>query len=106
MITDETAEKAVMYLASTAKQLGEVCGNVELQAHMMKTHRAMAFLEATGTVAEKEHTAWTVSPVMEAIKEHADAITERETIRALRKAAELKIEIWRTQSASNRARMI
>ena len=106
MITDAYAEKALEYLNSTARQYGEVCGLVELQAHNIKIYRSMAFLEATGTVAEREANAWVGQQVKDAVETHSNAVTEKMEIITKRKAAELTIEVWRTQSASNRVKML
>jgi len=106
MITDAYAEKALEYLNGTAKQYGEVCGLTELQAHNIKIYRSLGFLEATGTVAERESTAWVSQLVKDAVEAHSNAVAEKMEILTKRKAAELTIEVWRTQSASNRARMI
>ena len=106
MITDAYAEKALEYLNGTSKQYGEICGLVELQAHNIKIYRSLAFLEASGTVAEREATSWTSQSVRTAVEAHQNAIAEKMEIMTKRKAAELTIEVWRTQSASNRAKMI
>ena len=106
MIKESRVESALEYLRDTAKQYGEICGLVELQAHNIKIHRSVAFLEASGTVAEREATAWRHFNVRDAVDAHANAVAEKLEIMTRRKAAELTIEVWRTQSASNRARMI
>ena len=106
MITDAYAEKALEYLNGTAKQYGEICGLVELQAHNIKIYRSLVFLESSGTVAEREASAWVDHKVRDAVDNHANAVAEKMEILTKRKAAELTIEVWRTQSASNRARMI
>ena len=106
MITDNQAEKALMYLRDSAGQYGEVCGLVELRSHNIKMYRSMAFLEASGTVGEREAKGHTDQRTIDAVKEHQNAIVEKMTIMTKRKAAELQIEVWRTQSASNRAKMI
>jgi len=106
MITDERAEAAVEYLRDSAKQYGEICGLVELRAHNIKIYRSLAFLESSGPVAEREATAWTNHKVRDAVDEHSNAVAEKMEIMTKRKAAELTIEVWRTQSASNRARML
>ena len=106
MIKEDKVEAAVLYLRDSAKQYGEICGLVELRAHNIKIYRSVAFLEATGTVGEREARAWTNPNVRIAVDEHANAVGEKIEIMTLRKAAELSIEVWRTQSASNRARMI
>ena len=106
MITDAYAEKALEYLNSTSGQYGEVCGLVELQAHNIKIYRSLAFLESTGTVAEREAHAWVDQRVKDAVEAHSNAVAEKMQIMTKRKAGELAIEVWRTQSASNRVKML
>ena len=106
MISESKVEKALEYLRDSAKQYGEICGLVELKAHNIKIYRSMAFLEATGTVAEREAIAWVSQQVKDAVEEHAEAVTEQKTIYTTRKAAELTCEIWRSQNASSRAKVM
>ena len=106
MITEDKVESALEYLRDSAKQYGEICGLVELKAHNIKIYRSMAFLEATGTVAEREAIAWVNPQVKAAVTEHAEAVAEKNTIYTTRKAAELTCEIWRSQNASSRARVM
>ena len=106
MISDKRVEDALEYQIRTAKHYGEICGLVELRAHNIKTFRALAFLETEGTVAERDAVAQTDTRVKNAITEYQNAVAERMEIRTLLKAGELAIEVWRTQSASNRAKML
>ena len=106
MISESKVEKALEYLRDSAKQYGEICGLVELKAHNIKIYRSMAFLEATGTVAERESKAWMNQQVRDAVDSHAEAVAEKNTIYTTRKAAELTCEIWRSQNASSRAKVM
>lgn len=106
MITNDRAEEAVHYLDKTARQYGEVCGLVELQYHNIKIYRALGFLESEGTVGERESRAWIRDDVKAAVEAHSNAVGEKMAIMTRRKAAELTIEVWRTQSASNRVKML
>ena len=102
MVTDITVEKSLEYLASTDRQLGEVHGRVEGINHHIKTAKAVAFLEASGTVGERQAHADCNPDVVALINEYENVVGERETIRTTRKRAELTIEVWRTQQASSR----
>ena len=105
MISEQKVEAALDYLNKSSQLYGEVCGLVELRAHNIKIYRSMAFLEAAGTVAEREAKAWVIPTVRTAVDEHADAVAERWTIQTKRKAAELTCEIWRSQNATSRAKV-
>ena len=102
MINDTEIESALAFLRDSAKPYGDACGQVELRAHNIKVYRAMAFLGSEGTMAEKEQQAWLDPKVRDAIHEHADAMTTKQTLLTQRKAAELKIEVWRSQQATAR----
>jgi len=106
MISEQKVEAALEYLRDSAKQYGEICGLVELRAHNIKIYRSMAFLEASGTVAEREALAWVNPDVKAAVEGHAEAVTEKNTIYTTRKAAELVCEVWRSQNASSRAKIM
>jgi macrodomain Ter protein organizer (MatP/YcbG family) len=69
-------------------------------------YKSLAFLEATGTVAEREATANVDERVKDAVEAHRDAVVEKMTIMTRRKAMELKIEVWRTQQSTNRTKML
>ena len=105
-ISESKVESALEYLRDSAKQYGEVCGLVELRAHNIKIYRSMAFLESEGTIAEREARAWVRPEVKTAVEEHSNAVAEKNTIYTTRKAAELTCEIWRSQNATSRARVI
>ena len=106
MISEQKVESALEYLRDSAKQYGEVVGLVELKSHNIKIFRAMAFLEAEGTVAERDAIAWTNHNVRAAVDDHAEAVTEKNTIYTTRAAASLTIDVWRSQNASSRAKII
>ena len=102
MITDEAVESAVHFYAANAERAGELRGAIEAQKHRAKVMAATVFLDATGTVAERERIADTNQSVVEAMEAHHNAVADYETLRTQLKAAELRIEVWRSQQASSR----
>ena len=106
MITEIQVENALKYLHESAGTYGEVCGLVELQSHNIKMYKSIAFLEASGTVGERDAIANTDQRVKDAVEAYKDAMTEKMTIMTRRKAMELKIEVWRSQSATSRTKML
>lgn len=106
MINEERVEKAVEYLRDTAEEYGQLCGQVELYAHLIKQHKAGAFLDVTGTVAEREAKSHQFDTVKESAESHSNAVAEKMTLMAKRKAAELTIDVWRSQNASSRAKTL
>ena len=74
-------------------------------AHNIKMYKSMAFLESNGTVAEREATANIDPRVKDAVEAHRDAVTDKMTIMT-RQAMSLKIEVWRSQNATKRTKML
>jgi hypothetical protein len=106
LIHDQQVEAALESLNSTADQLGEAWGRVCAQEHLIKQYRARAFIAASGPVAQRDAIARLDKHVLQAQKDYAEAQAEYRTLLAQREHQKLTIEVWRTQSASNRAQML
>ena len=102
MITDEQVEKALDYIRDNAKLIGQLRGQKSYLEHLIKVTKSQKFLACDGTVAERDAIANAAPEVLAHIEELRDCVTELETILALFKGAELKIEVWRTQNANLR----
>lgn len=102
MISDERAEKAVEYIRDHADEIGQLRGQKAYLEHHAKVILATEFLHATGTVAERDHTARASQAYLEAVQDIKDCVTELETVLTHFKAAELTVEVWRTQAANQR----
>ncbi len=102
IVTEQQVEQALRYLAETDEEYGRAYGRVEGAHNQHKAIKAVAFLEATGTVAEREAKSLTADTVKAAANAYENAVAERETIRAKRKRAELIVEVYRTVSANQR----
>jgi hypothetical protein len=102
MITDSKVEEAIGVIAKNADLIGQLRGNKAFLEHRIKIERGQRFLDASGTVAERESIAWTDTAVYALCTEYRDTVTELETILTKFKAAELTTEVWRTQAANSR----
>jgi hypothetical protein len=102
VITDDKVEEALGVIAKNAELVGQLRGQKEYLAHRIKIERGQRFLDASGTVGEREAWAWTHRQVKELCDEYRDCVTELETIATKFKAAELTVEVWRTQQANSR----
>ena len=102
MISDDRVEGAVEYIRDNGGLVGQLRGQKAMLEHRIKIERSQRFLEAEGTVAEREAIAWTDPAVYELCNEYRDCVTELETIATRFKSAELLIEVWRTQNANQR----
>lgn len=102
MIPDSEVERAVTYYRDNADRRGQLKGMVEYLGHAIKVVLGQAFLNAEGTVAEREAISRQDPEYLKKVDELKDAVTELQTLETLLKAAELKISIWQTQSANSR----
>jgi len=102
MITDAKVEEAVGVIAKNADLIGSLRGQKAYLEHRIKIERSQRFLDATGTVGERDAWAWTDSAVKAVCDEYRDCVTELETLATKFKAAELTVEVWRTQAANSR----
>ncbi len=104
MITEERAEAAVEYLRDTSELYGQTCGRQALAEMNLKRVKALQMIEAPpGSVADRESFAYASKPYADAMEELQNATMERETVRARRQAAELTIEVWRSQYSARKA---
>ena len=101
-IDDSRVEKAVQFIRDNADLIGQLRGHKSLLDHKIKIERSQRFLDADGTVGEREAWAWTDTAVFALVNELRDCITEMDTVATRFKAAELLIEVWRTQQANTR----
>ncbi len=102
MISDERIEKAINYVAKNADLIGQLKGQKAYLEHRIKIERSERYLDAEGTINEREAIAWTDPSVARVCEEYRDCLTELHTIETYFKAAELRIEVWRTQNANAR----
>lgn len=104
MKTEEQAEKAVDYLRDTAKQYGQMCGRMAYASSNLRRVKALQMLSAPpGSVADREATAYASADYLAAMEEERDATAEKETLRAMRDAAEFSFELWRSQNSARKA---
>ncbi len=97
MISEQRVENAVEFIRDNADRLGELVGHCKGLEHQRKVAKAHAFLQTQGTVVERESKAY-ASPEFKAITEDIeDAWAAKTTLETKLKAAELTIDVWRSQ---------
>ena len=74
----------------------------EAQKERIKLIKAKAFLEAEGTVAERNAVADSHPDTEQAINDYQNTIADFKLLEARRKRCETEIEVWRTVEASRR----
>jgi hypothetical protein len=107
MVTEERAEKAVDYLRDTAKQYGQMCGRMAYATSNLRRVKALQMIQAPpGSVADREAFAYASDAYKDAMEEEQNATADRETLRAMRDAAEFTFELWRSQNSARKAGVV
>lgn len=108
MIKDEEAEAAAEYIRDSAPTLAESKANRVYLEQFRKSKKAMLMMEAKAsmvksTVDQREAYAYAHEEYLLNLEGLRGAVEMEEKIKWKMKAAELTIEIWRTEQANLRA---
>ena len=98
----EAAEAAHNELAESDDEYGRLSAYVKMAPHYIKLIKAKEFLNATGTVAEKEATSYASIEYVSYIEELESQMLEFEILEAKRASWQREVELWRTISANQR----
>jgi len=107
IVSDAEVEKALDWLRDNADAIGEA-KRLAVKHDKMLNHikaTAMGFHKDL-PVSAQEREAYASAAYLQAIEGAADFAGEYEKLKALREAAALKIEVWRSASANYRAMKI
>lgn len=106
MITDQRAESAVMYIRNKASEYAKAKAERIQIEEFRKTLKARlmqkAQLEGAKTSAEQEREAYAATDYEKLLDGLKVAVETEEKIRWEMVAAQLTVEVWRTQSANAR----
>ena len=103
MISEERVERAVEFIRDHSEELGRLIGACKGLEQRRKAVHGQAFLEAQGTVAEREARAYSSDIFKACAEEIQNAWADKETLAIKLKAAEITIDVWRSQnSVANR----
>ena len=97
MISEKRVEMAVEFIRDHAERLGQLVGHCKALEQTRKVVRGQEFLNAKGTVAEREAVAESSMPFKDVVNDIQNAWAEKSTLEIQIKAAELTIEVWRSQ---------
>ena len=104
IVTEAEVEAALDWLRDNAAAIGKAAERSRGAANMIKHVEALCFKMSEGKSAEaRKADARTTDRYVDAITEDAIAYGEHERMKALREAAAMKIEVWRTQSSNFRS---
>jgi len=102
-VTDDQTQLALDYLRDSAEPFAEWKANMKWLEHRRKVVRAVAVLEQkAGSHAANLAIADASIEYSDVLGEYKDAVYHFTLIESRRKAAELKIEVWRSLNANNR----
>jgi hypothetical protein len=102
-ITDAQAESAVDYLRDTSEQYGKACGRLAYLEGNLRRVKALEMLQTKGSLGDREAQAYASEAYKDALEQLENATADRETIRAMRDAAQCRFEQWRTQTSARKA---
>ena len=103
MITDSDIEKAVEWLISNASKAAQAKANRIYLEEYRKVVKAQCMKASEeSAIGAKEADAYSDPKYIHHLTVMQDAIEEDEKLTFLRKAAEAKLEAWRTMCSNNR----
>jgi len=102
MISEAQLEESLEYLSGSDVLFAQSKALMEGLKHQEKAILAAAFLESSGTVAEREANS-RINPVFtQWRKDYENSILEYHTMAAKRSTHVMKVEVWRSLNASRR----
>ncbi len=102
IVTEDEVHSALEYLRNSAFALGKAAERERKAEYAIKTREAFGYQMADGASDLRKAKARTSDEYQEALTEHAVAFGELRKLYALREAASLVIDVWRSQEASLR----
>jgi hypothetical protein len=96
--------EAINYMIKNAKAYAQAKAEVTYLEEFRKSKKAMLFSSAIGnTVADRENQAYSHPDYLAVLDGLKAAVEEAERLRWMLVAAQARIDVWRSQEASNRA---
>lgn len=103
MISDDQAEKAADWIRDNAANIADAKSDRAYKEECLRVVRSEVFLSVSdGSVALKEAEALASPEYKKALQEYREAVRNESFLFTNLKAAEMKIEVWRSQSANLR----
>ena len=102
LVSEDRMEKALMYLAETDEPAALARAKAERLKVYGKTAKAYGFLDATGTVAEREAISVTTKPYLKWLEDLESAIMDSEQYSNKRSTEAGIREVWRSLNANRR----
>lgn len=97
-----SVEAALQFMRLNAKELAQAKAQRIYLEQFRKTQKALLIQKATGTIQEKDSYAYAHEDYIEVLEGLKVAVEQEEYIRWKMIAAQCFVDVWRSQSASNR----
>ena len=101
-ISQDRMESAMMFLAETDIPAAKAKGRVKALDQYGRTVKAFGFLEATGTVAEREAKSYASDKWKQHVDNVEQAVIDAEALENQRASAMGVRDVWRTLQANRR----
>jgi hypothetical protein len=96
--------EAINFMIKNAEAYAKAKAEVTYLEEFRKSKKAILFGSATGnTIADKENKAYAHPEYQELLKGLQEAVEKAEALKWMLVAAQARIDVWRSQEASNRA---
>lgn len=102
MISDDRAQKALVYLAETDEPCAEAKAHAERMEFKAKAIRHALFLHSVGTVAERQAKAETDDAYEDAMDAYLKAVAVYSHMMNKRATEHIVLDTWRTIQANRR----
>lgn len=103
---EKQVERALRYLEESEEAYARAMARREAMETATKVARDVAFLESSGTVAERQAAAGCSPGFREAVEAYEGAYTDAELLKAKRQRAILTLEVWRSLNSNRRAGIV
>lgn len=95
--------EAILFMIKNAEAYAKAKANVTYLEQFRKSKKAIIFQNALGnTIADKESFAYSHPEYLEVLDGLREAVEEAERLKWMLVAAQARIDVWRSQEASNR----
>ena len=96
--------EAINFMIKNAEAYAKAKAEVTYLEEFRKSKKAILFGSAVGnTIADKENKAYAHPEYQELLKGLQEAVEKAESLKWMLVAAQARIDVWRSQEASNRA---
>jgi hypothetical protein len=100
--TEDRVKKALTYLAETDEEHAHAKALVKGLEQSRKTVKSIAFLQATGTMAEKEAVAYKSQEYQAVVAKYENAVADEAILHNKRTTNALIVDVWRSENANRR----